>query len=232
MRKLNLLLHLLLPMVVIMVLVDFGGQTHVLRLIFKPLIMVWVALYFVVNLKDRNHPILLPAMLAFFFSWMGDIALLFSGSLFFLMGLGSFLISHLCYIWVFQRRVGLLKNTLLARRPLWILPFLLYGILLAWILLPRVNVSLKIAILFYTATILAMAVSALDRKGAVPGNSFLLVMAGALFFLFSDSAIALNKFVVKIPWSGYWVMSTYIAAQVLIMLGLLAEANHEPSNEQ
>lgn len=38
--------------------------------------------------------------------------------------------------------------------------------------------------------------------------------------------------VVKIPWSGYWVMSTYIAAQVLIMLGLLAEANHEPSNEK
>jgi uncharacterized membrane protein YhhN len=232
MRKLNLLLHLLLPMVVIMVLVDFGGQSHVLRLIFKPLIMVWVALYFVVNLKDRNHPILLPAMLAFFFSWLGDIALLFSGSRLFLMGLGSFLISHLCYIWVFQRRVGLLKNTLLARRPLWILPFLLYAFLLAWILLPRVNVSLKIAILFYMATILAMAVSALDRKGAVPGNSFLLVMAGALFFLFSDSAIALNKFVVKIPWSGYWVMSTYMAAQVLIMLGLLAEANHEPSNEQ
>jgi uncharacterized membrane protein YhhN len=232
MRKLNLLLHLLLPMVVIMVLVDFGGQAHVLRLIFKPLIMVWVALYFVVNLKDRNHPILLPAMLAFFFSWLGDIALLFSGSRLFLMGLGSFLISHLCYIWVFQRRDSRLKNTLLARRPLWILPFLLYAFLLAWILLPRVNVSLKIAILFYMATILAMAVSALDRKGAVPGNSFLLIMAGALFFLFSDSAIALNKFVVKIPWSGYWVMSTYIAAQVLIMLGLLAEANHEPSNEQ
>ena len=210
-----------------MVLFNFNGQAHLLKSIFKPLIMVWVAVYFVVNLTDRYHPVVIPALLAFFFSWIGDIALLFSGSHFFLSGLSSFLVSHLFYILLFQKTEDNRNGSLLRKRPFWIVPFVLYGAFLLWVILPLVGVSLKVAILLYTITILTMAATALNRKGRVPWNSYVLVLAGALLFVTSDSLIAINRFAFKIPWSGFWVMSTYMAAQLLIMFGLLLQVNQK-----
>lgn len=80
-----------------------------------------------------------------------------------------------------------------------------------------------------------MAGTALYRNTRVPENSFLLVMMGAIFFVCSDSLIAVNKFAIKIPHSGFWVMSSYILAQLLIMTGLLAQVRNNKktsSNEQ
>jgi len=72
-----------------------------------------------------------------------------------------------------------------------------------------------------------MAGTALNRKTRVPENSFLLVMIGAIFFICSGSLIAVNKFAMKIPHSGFWVMSSYILAQLLIMIGLLAHVRNK-----
>jgi len=227
MKKRNLLLHLLLPVIVLMVLVNFNGQGNLLKSIFKPLIMVWIAAYFVVNLTVRYHPVVVPTLLAFLFSWIGDIALLFSGSIFFLSGLSSFLVSHLFYIMVFHRIEGNLSGSLLWKNPVWILPLVLYGGIILGVILPLVGFSMKVAVLLYTGTILTMAATALNRKGRVPGRSFVLVLVGALLFVTSDSLIAFNRFVDKIPWSGFLVMSTYMTAQLLIMCGLLLQVNQK-----
>jgi len=230
MKTRNLLLHLIFPVIVLMVLVNFDGQGRLLKVIFKPMIMVWVALYFTSNLANRHHPVVKPALFAFFFSWVGDIALLFSGTTFFLSGLSSFLISHLFYIYLFQKTDANFSESLISRKSIWILPFLLVGVTFLWVLLPKIeSSSIKIAMIFYTLTILTMAASALNRVGGVSTKSFILVLVGAIFFISSDSMIAINKFVTKIPMSGFWVMSTYISAQVMIMLGLLAQVKRKVS---
>jgi len=50
-----------------------------------------------------------------------------------------------------------------------------------------------------------------------------LVWAGGALFLVSDGLIALNAFAPwwDLPLQGFWVMLTYIAAQLLIVLGVL-----------
>jgi len=64
---------------------------------------------------------------------------------------------------------------------------------------------------------------ALNRSGRVADISFKLVFVGSLLFLLSDSMIAFNKFHSDIPLAGFLIMITYIAAQYLIMRGLILE---------
>ncbi len=68
-----------------------------------------------------------------------------------------------------------------------------------------------------------MSMMALKRSGRVGDSSFKLVFAGSLLFLLSDSMIAFNKFHSDIPMAGFLIMLTYIAAQYLIMRGLILE---------
>jgi uncharacterized membrane protein YhhN len=76
----------------------------------------------------------------------------------------------------------------------------------------------------YTATIRLMAIFALNRKDRTPEASFYPIFVGALLFIMSDSLLALNKFLVPIPYAGVIVMSTYVAAQYLIVEGVIADA--------
>ena len=48
-----------------------------------------------------------------------------------------------------------------------------------------------------------------------------LVAAGAIAFVASDTLLALNRFVSPLPASAVWVLSTYYAAQCLIIGGTL-----------
>jgi uncharacterized membrane protein YhhN len=66
-----------------------------------------------------------------------------------------------------------------------------------------------------------MAVTAFLRKGKVSKTSFNLVFLGAIFFLISDSLLALNKYYEPMVSSGITVILTYGIAQYLIVLGLL-----------
>jgi alkylglycerol monooxygenase len=47
------------------------------------------------------------------------------------------------------------------------------------------------------------------------------VALGAGFFMLSDTLLAINKFVLPLPMPQVWVLSTYYAAQVLIVAGML-----------
>ena len=227
----NLILCVLFAFIVLEVLFNSLDHTTVLELIFKPLIMVWIAFYFIVNLTDKSHPVVLPTLIAFFFSWVGDLLLLLSGTLFFLSGLGAFLIAHLFYIYAFLQVEDSNRTPFLRKKAWMFLPFIAYSVPMFWILFPGMSQFMRIITIIYTLTILTMAGSALNRKTRVPENSFLLVMMGAIFFVCSDSLIAVNKFALKIPHSGFWVMSSYILAQLLMMIGLLEQIrNNNKSN--
>jgi len=191
----------------------------------KPLIMLWIALFYILNAK---HPgMRAPVLLAFFFSWTGDLLLMFSGGynneMLFYAGVGGFLVAQLFYIGVFLRFASNSTKGFLVKDPLPALPLLGYLVAIYLILLPGLKGVMIPVILIYAVALVGMSVAALNRKGRVAYASYAMVFAGSVLFVASDSMIAFNKFHTEIPMAGFWIMLTYIAAQYLIMQGLIRQ---------
>ncbi|GAA4832830.1 lysoplasmalogenase [Algivirga pacifica] len=192
--------------------------------IVKPMIMLWISLYFTRFWRRGVSLIYLGMMFAFFFSWLGDVLLMFQqvNPFFFVTGLGAFLVAQCWYVFTFlrlnegQKEVGLLKQ-----KPWWIIPFLIVGGGLYWLLYPGMGEVLKVAVLFYEASILGMALTAFNLKTGPNKAAAQRIFIGALLFMSSDSVIALNRFFTEIAYAGYFIILTYIAAQYLIMTGVL-----------
>lgn len=219
----SLFLHLIFA---IIVLVELSGRfldNINLEYMVKPLIMIWVAIYFMIF--KRKKTFVLPVLLAFFFSWLGDIFLMFSGKneLFFFAGVGGFFCAQLTYIYTFTTYSEKGGKGYLQKNPLLVLVFLAYlgGILI--LLFPGLEGMMKPIIIVYALSLIGMSMMALNRMGRVGRRSYLLVFVGSILFLLSDSMIALNKFYAEFWLAGFWIMITYIAAQYLIMRGLILE---------
>lgn len=178
----------------------------------KPLIMISIMVfYFFQTQNQRNFQDKL-ILIAFFFSLLGDTFLMFQGEKYFMFGLGSFLITHLFYIFTFSR--NWLKTNILAR-----ISFIIFSVIMLFLLQHNIGISLFIPIVIYIITITIMAISASERKAN--SESYRLVLLSAVLFLLSDSLIAIDKFVVPIPFQTFLIMGTYILAQYLIAVGFL-----------
>lgn len=146
--------------------------------------------------------------LALLFSAAGDVFLALDRVRLFLPALASFLLAHLAYLALF------LKHRARPSPRQWLLIVLLlaYAVIMLSVLTPGLG-KLLLPVYGYVAAIIAMGVAAL----ALPGKP--LVGLGAVSFILSDSLIALDKFVEPIAWAGPAIWTTYVAAQVLILLG-------------
>lgn len=233
MSRRNQIFHLVFAIIVI---VELAGRLldHIwMEYPVKPLLMVWIAIYFLLNASKKSFRV--GVLLAFFFSWTGDIFLMFSGGydneLFFYAGVGGFFFAQIAYIFVFLLNAENNIKGLLLRNPLWFIPLLGYGVLIYWFLYPRLEGVMVPVILLYAVSLVGMSLAALNRRDRVNFNSFRLVFAGSLFFLASDSMIAIDKFHTEIPHAGFLIMLTYITAQYLIMRGLILE-REKPSGNQ
>ena len=134
----------------------------------------------------------------------------------FIVGLLSFLLAHVLYIFVFNiKRTN--RNVVRV-----ILPLVLYALALLFLLIKGLN-QLLIPVIVYMIAILAMVVFAFLRKDNVPNQSYAMVMIGAIFFVISDSILAINKFYKPIAYAHLLIMATYALAQYLITLGVLRQ---------
>ena len=137
---------------------------------------------------------------------------------FFLLGLGSFLIAHIFYIAAFVNYQKS-KTGYCRRNPQIFLPFILLLISLNIYLLPDIPVELKAPVIFYGITIIGMTLACINLYGKLDNSIFIGLLLGALFFLFSDTVIGLNKFKpgsVSLINPRILIMSTYLIAQFLI----------------
>lgn len=203
-------------------------ESDLLDYIFKPLIMPCL-----MGLLLIRKPIHVTAYQAkfqkrilggFAFSWIGDVALMLEkfDSQYFILGLGSFLVAHLCYIAAFYVIIRHGKgSTLLVYKPYLFLPLLAYSVGFYYVLFPNLQ-SFAIPVLAYVTVICMMGCFALNLKGVVNASIFMPIFYGALWFMISDSLIALNKFMFHVPFGGAWVMLTYMIAQYQIMRGSVA----------
>lgn len=179
----------------------------------KPLLMITLLMYFVTATKGYPRW-RVYVMAALVFSWAGDVFLISSD--WFIAGLVSFLIAHVFYIIAYQK-TGAANGQL---KPLDILKFVAYGVLLIWIIYPGLG-NLLVPVLIYALVLLGMGVWAHKRRGATTGISFKMVATGAMLFALSDGLIAINKFAFEIPAERILIMSIYMAAQYLIVQGLI-----------
>src|SRR5450631_3316136 len=72
--------------------------------IIKPLLIPVLIIYFLSQRKNTNNNLAKWIVVALFFSWAGDVLLMFDvkNSLFFLFGLSAFLLAHIFYIVFFH----------------------------------------------------------------------------------------------------------------------------------
>lgn len=122
------------------------------------------------------------------FSWFGDLFLIGSGPKYFLAGLVSFFIGHVCYATAFATYRTNFRIAALAIVILFVPGYLL----LQWILPGVKDPGLRGPVIAYTCvitTMLALATGCLKHPGGK------LIFVGALLFYFSDIFVARSAFV-------------------------------------
>ena len=160
---------------------------------------------------NRSQALLLLALLC---SLSGDAFLMLPDH--FIAGLVSFLLAHVGYVALFRQGVPWFghRRALLAALALGagMYAFLWQGGLPA---------ALRVPVAAYVLVIALMAAQAWGRWAVLRDRPALWVALGACFFMLSDSLLATNRFVTPLPWAQVWVLSTYYAAQALIVGGML-----------
>lgn len=149
--------------------------------------------------------------IGFILSAGGDVALSFPGDQNFMIGLGLFLTAHISYVIVFLLKR---KANYKMRLPL-MAAIAIFAGTMGFVLAPHLG-PLQIPVFVYITVIAIMGITSCMREGAAP-----IVMLGALIFMLSDSLIAVNKFLMPVAGSKYWIMITYFLGQYLICRAFL-----------
>ncbi|TQF68436.1 lysoplasmalogenase [Rhodococcus spelaei] len=188
-------------------LVDADGVANVTQWFLMPLLAGFLAL---ATATPRTRLVRLT-LLALGLSWLGDTAPdLADGDTAFLVMIGFFLLAQLAYIAAFwpYRAASVLRRPAAAG-------YVAVIVALVAACAPGAGTLLAPALVYgFCLGTMAVLSTALGRVAAV----------GGALFLLSDSMIALGAFAdwFHPPVEGFWVMLTYIAGQVLIVLGVLA----------
>lgn len=181
----------------------------------KPLLIPGLILYAVTRSYFSGKSILIQALVM---STLGDILLLFSdmNELFFICGLISFLIAHIIYIRLFLRKLNAdFSYTWVFSSLAFLGIYLYYFLTTMWDNLKIMKIPVTIYALVISAmlfVVIQLVVSKSLRKGEY-------VLFGAILFVASDSLLAWNMFYQEIAQGSFWVMTTYLFAQLLIVYG-------------
>jgi uncharacterized membrane protein YhhN len=196
--------------------------------ILKTLIIPVLAVILITNIRQNWNSTHILIFAALFFSWAGDVLLQTKAhhASMFIPGLIAFFLAHIMYMTVFFSTPG---ESMKHGSVVWqLLPLILYGTILVLILYNDLG-SMKVPVILYAIVILTMVFAAITRYGKVELQSYLLVLAGAILFVISDSALAINKFSHPFNSSGLVVMSTYVVAQFMIVAGYILQFKKIPA---
>ena len=187
--------------------------------VFKPLTMVFILLLAIraQNPTDAQYRRLIIAGLGV--SLLGDVLLMLPTDLF-LVGLIVFLLAQIIYV------VAFWLSSPRQRGPGWApLPYVFYGVIVFSLLLPGLE-DMLIPVLVYVVVISMMGWLALRRWCMQRQTPALLAAAGAAAFIFSDSALAVNRFLQPFAASSAVVLITYYIAQWLLARSVDADVSN------
>lgn len=184
------------------------------RYISKSLFIPVLLLYYNYKVEKRNF-LFIAALI---FAWLGDVFLLGAGSLYFALGLSSFMIMQVLYTFIFLKdRQG--SHSLFYPTLIFLIIYCLsFNIYLA----PNTG-SLQIPVIIYSIAIAAMAFAAAIRS--MQSKAYRMILFGVILFVISDSILSINKFAGSFWKGGFFVMLTYMLAQFFIVEGYLKYSN-------
>ena len=200
-----------------LLLIIFGEEN--IAWYFKPFLLPFLIL---ATNNFNSFPTKKWLLFALIFSWIGDVILMFAdkGELYFILGLVCFLVAHVLFILLFikQKKEGNITNN-------WGFGFGFVAVLvylgsMLSLLFPKLG-DLKIPVSIYAFTISLMLIMAIKDYYSWQKPMNLLILIGALFFVTSDSFLAINKFYNPISSANFIIMFTYILAQYCITAGIL-----------
>ena len=208
---------LLFAVILIGELVGIQLQNKEIQFFFKPLIIPALIGYLDSQLLSITKGINKWVLAALLFSLLGDVFLMFEGknSIFFLLGLSSFLLAHIFYI-VFFHQVRLREKV--KGNPLLLVIVVIYYAALITLLSPYLF-DMKIPVLVYGIVISFMFMLAMHMLFIKNKPAGQWMMIGALLFVMSDSLLAINKFYMPFEAAGVLIMLTYGLAQLFIVEG-------------
>ncbi|NQU66523.1 MAG: lysoplasmalogenase [Candidatus Marinimicrobia bacterium] len=186
---------------------EYAGP-RILVYIFKPLMTILIILIAVIQPGSQPDIYRYAIITGLVFSLAGDIFLMFPDTRF-LSGLVSFLIAHLAYIFAFTWGIGFGLTLYIA------LPLVVVGGQMFRYLSPGLG-KMKLPVLVYLAAIIVMAWQGWEHWEINVQWYTMLAAIGALFFVVSDSLIAINRFRFQFKSARAWVLVTYMIAQLLI----------------
>jgi len=164
-------------------------------------------------------------LIGFFFSLIGDAFLLLPPR-YFIAALAAFLLAHIGYLGGFI--IGVQSLT----PPFWILLIAVFLVILVFVrrLVPSVRENprhrrMALPILLYAGVICLMVVFALWTlfRSDWGFAAAALASAGALLFLFSDLALAFDRFVRPLPQARLIVRVTYHLGQLALAAGAILQ---------
>lgn len=215
--------------ILITVLTILGDVLGVLWLHYatKPLIMLLLLGYAWQQNWANGCPVQIRWLLVgMVFALAGDVFLMIRERDLFASGLGAFLLMQLCYGRAFY--LSIRQHKPVRSRQfigLMLVVFGLYDAVFLYLLRPAFIENSALTALWWPVVVYAVCLSLMGLLAALRPKllAYSWVVAGALLFILSDSLIALNKFLLPLPGSAFLVMSTYAAAQYLIVVGMVGQ---------
>ena len=201
-------------------------NNQTLRYLSKPLIIPLLAAIYLSFQNPRKSILKDNILLGLFFSWVGDILL--QNPRFFVPGLLSFLTAHIFYIIYFTKTKSD-QNSFFKLRPIMLIAVMAYLVEFIYILWPTLG-PMRIPVLIYGITISTMLSAALWQYQKLENRTAMFFIIGATLFVISDSLLALNMFKESFSMAGVSIMSTYILAQLFIVLGAIRVQVHSQSS--
>tara|TARA_R110001592_G_scaffold33719_5_gene116592 strand:- start:997 stop:1659 length:663 start_codon:yes stop_codon:yes gene_type:complete len=189
-----------------------------LAFISKPFIITTLVIIYLVSVKKPNF----WYVSALFFSFWGDVLLLFKDQ-FFVFGLASFLLAHILYIKIvaeFIKKISLQKVFIVC------LPFVVF--LFSFLYLLKDNLGeMTIPVIIYGVVISSLGAISLLNYIQEKSTVNLWLFLGAIIFIISDGLIAVHKFINPNEIYQICIMLTYIVAQYLICKAIIAKTLDE-----
>lgn len=204
-----------------------------LLVVFKPLLLVLLSVWFFFSSRRYGDRFTILVQAGLFFSLLGDIALLFSekDQFNFLLGLGSFVIAGFAYSLAFVQNIldGRTKSGLALAIGLAVAVLAISGIY--YNALYKHLHEMLIPVSGFGAVLVLMSCFSAFRFKRTYSRGFWMVFLGALFFLASYMLLGYDKYVADVPTAAISITALYALAQYLIVRGALTHVE-KPSRQR
>ncbi len=215
MRSLNRASRIWLTVFIVVGIVDLVGEILEQQELVKQdlitgammvLLMSSLLGFFISAVRDVRHRVALLTVGALFFSWLGDTA----GALGIILKISLFLMAQGCYIvafWPHRERSAWRRRIAINCYAIAVLgTVVIVALGSGWLAVP---------VAIYGAALVLMALLATGFNR--------LTTIGAALFVLSHASLAISSLGPwqSLPFSGLVVMLTYLAAQLLLVLGML-----------